>query len=713
MVTNQEFDKFMAEMPDDIRIELVKATELIDEKIDKTNKVLFKAFNSAAATQQPDLSARYKEALTQFCIQSISKADAVRELNERVDLASIEKMSENTGKIRKLNLDGLPNFNFVNLCGVFLNSPSYYKEAIFQSGVAAISALTLKMPYAVTRDIFRNEYDDPIYTNINTLFLAPAGSSKSVVFKAINKFVIKHMTQDIYMATSPSPEALRKSLATEYIEYKPNKKEGGIDELRINYNDGREVNKGWRVMWDEEVSLYWEQYKKGYMSGSVPLLCGLYSCVYAPKSNIGEKEGQMSEYRCDDPFLSLHFMTIPTSLRLFDYYMAVSSGYFPRFMLMMSDYNANLPETSGNFGKKYDNIDLLAKPEKEIPTDKNRARNRKAIDNASYIIKSMFDPIKYKNPTTGEVEKVKVTISEEAYEIIIDWEIEMRKQCRNNPHLITMRGRHMENAYKLAILLTIGNLPYYFLSRGTPLEKQFAINGEFGDIPDMDAWMETLSRFGHLSADAYRIKQITVAPETMKFALKLFDEIYLPHGLRAVDKLLSTYEEQDAEKVLEIFEKAPKITKAELLGREAGVVAGYIKMYEKESNNNSVLVELGKKHSHAMIEMVEHFSDDCDLSIISHTELWDRSRRHWERTEKILQTLVKTNSIIPCLDKVGKSTKPAQFYVYVHGNRNEVVMPQNNYIDYKFDGKYNAGVVFEKISVFEKIISQIPSTLTI
>ena len=608
----------------------------------------------------------------------------------------------------KLDLIGLPNFNFACLWQHLLSSPSYYPEAIFQNVVSALSALCLKVPYAITRDIHGKDFEDPLFTNMYTMCLLRTGGSKGLSYKPIYRNVVHTKGEDVFLPTSPSPELVRKLIATEMIERKVKKakkskkgkdeeepeeaQESGLVEIRIDFRKDLKYP-GWRCLWDEEAGAYWASFKKNYMFGSEPMLCGYYSHTASGKGNIGKEQGETCEYICDDPFLAVNFLTVPENMRKLGYE-CITNGLIPRFIVMLGEYFVPLPAVSGNDIDLDKELDMFENIGKVTPEDIKVRYTRKALENASLIIASLFNPAKY-----GD-EKLQVEIHEDAFTDIIDWEINMKRSTRNNPHITNMRSRHMENAYKLAILLTIGNLPYYITCQGTPVADDIPLNRRFEDIKDIDAYIEKLAAFDVKRVFPYKISRLVVPPDIMRFALKMFDSIYLPHALKAVDKMLTNYEDADAEKVLELFDNAPLIPKSDLLLLRDGIVAGYMRTYEDKPPKGVAIDKVNvyaEEQADKMLEIITALADDCEIAFMRKNELGDKARRHRAKTEGIVDTFIQYNVIIPLHARLGKSCKPTHAFIYIKGRKNDLKMPEKNFMDYTGNGKFYAGVQFTRV----------------
>jgi hypothetical protein len=274
---------------------------------------------------------------------------------------------------------------------------------------------------------------------------------------------------------------LQKDTATELIERKPRRKskkqrkeeeqtgnftpEGGIEETRISYKDDVKFA-GWRVMWNEEAGSYWEAFKKPFMLGTVPLLCGRYSNNASPKGNIGKEQGETYEYICDDPFLALNFLTVPENMKKLGHE-CIDNGFIPRFVTAMGEYSIPLPPTSGDeidLDKKLDMLETNI--ETATPEDIKDIVTRKALNNASMILALLFNPAKYENG------KLQVEFHKDAFRDIIDWEINMRKATSKNIHLINMRSRHMEMLINLLSSLQSATFPIILPIKVLLLQKK-------------------------------------------------------------------------------------------------------------------------------------------------------------------------------------------------------------------------------------------------
>jgi hypothetical protein len=186
----------------------------------------------------------------------------------------------------------------------------------------------------------------------------------------------------------------------------------------------------------------------------------------------------------------------------------------------------------------------------------------------------------------------------------------------------------------------------------------------------------------------------------MRFVLKLFDSIYFPHSLKAVEKLLVSYEDPDTEKVLEGFDKASLIAKDDLLKKRKGIVEGYLKTYGGKPPKGvdiEHVKDFAKEQTDKIMEIIEGLPEGFEIVYMTQTDVYKKSRRSYSKTEAIIKTLIKCNSLIPVYTRLGTSKKPTTFYVHLRGHKNDLVMPEQNFMNYTGNGTYYAGVVFERV----------------
>jgi hypothetical protein len=503
MVTNEEVNEFYCGVPQNIKIELREYAKALEMTDDKMVLAYYKAFNLPSVVGLMPLDKRYEEAFNQ--LRSQIEIDCYNgyksnELDDLIDVAGIEEKAANgDSQLRKLDLSGLPNFNYVGIWGSYLSSPTYYQEALFQNSVQSICSLSLKTPYAFTKDIYGNFFEEPLYTNLYSICFMPPGISKTLTFRAAHQNIVlaRNGSKEIFTPVAPSPEALKKELATalrkRYLKKKSKKErdanpddptEEMVEEVIPYEKEGMIF--GHRCMWDEEMGGYFEGFKKPYMAGSAPTICSLYSNMFPGKGNVGKDQGETYEYQSDDPYLSINAFTVPISMWNHLSYDFVVNGFIPRFLIFYAKYLLPLPPLSGKITDLDEEIDMLIEVEQDATKKESMKTFKKAVENASHIIMELCKPDKYGG-------KFQVEIHPEAYREIIDWEIRMKQMTRNNPHVTDMRGRNFENAYKLAILLTLGNLPYLFIHRGKPIDDSIVVNQSFEDVKDMDAFMDTMA----------------------------------------------------------------------------------------------------------------------------------------------------------------------------------------------------------------------------
>jgi hypothetical protein len=110
----------------------------------------------------------------------------------------------------------------------------------------------------------------------------------------------------------------------------------------------------------------------------------------------------------------------------------------------------------------------------------------------------------------------------------------------------------------------------------------------------------------------------------MRFVLKLFDTVYLPHSLKAVDKMLTNYEDADAEKVLELFDNAPLISKEYLLQLREGIINGYLDIYGSKPPKGvdiTAVRAFAEEQTDKMIKTIEALPDECEIAFMPTTGL--------------------------------------------------------------------------------------------
>ncbi len=285
----------------------------------------------------------------------------------------------------------------------------------------------------------------------------------------------------------------------------------------------------WKNMWDDEIGGFFSGTNKQFMLGMVELLCKLYSCMSVSKGNAGGSSNDTKVYNVRDPFFSINGATVSDDLAKVLSVSMIVRGLLPRFMILNPDYKLEIPdETEEDDNDIVENIFDVVENSSSIIASKRNNEKREALVKAGKIIDTLL----------GD-DKIEVNFAPKTFTLIKNWEIRSQNHYQDNLFIMKMRSRFMENAYKLAMLLEIGNIPYYIVSNpNKDFTGELRIDETFKDV-DLDDYIDKLLNFDMELIKGVRIKQLIVTPSTMKFALKMFDRMYLPHALKVAESLLS------------------------------------------------------------------------------------------------------------------------------------------------------------------------------
>ncbi len=317
----------------------------------------------------------------------------------------------------------------------------------------------------------------------------------------------------------------------------------------------------WKNMWDDEIGGFFTGTNKQFMLGMVELLCKLYSCMSVSKSNAGGSSNNTKIYNVKDSFFSINGATVSDDLAKVLSVSMIVRGLLPRFMILNPDYKLEMPDET----EEHDDIENVfdaVNNSKSITISERNAEKREALVKAGNIIDALLDN-----------DKLKIDFTPNAFTIIKNWEIRSQKHYQDNLFIMKMRSRFMENAYKLAILIEVGNIPYYVVENvGEGFSGELKIEGDYTDVENIEDYIDKLLDFDmELLKDA-KIKQLIVTPSTMKFALKMFDRMYLPHSLKVAESLLAGSDngggdnnKGDIAQIKSIMKEQPIMTKKDLL----------------------------------------------------------------------------------------------------------------------------------------------------
>ncbi|MCC4766412.1 hypothetical protein FXW07_07230 [Methanosarcina sp. DH1] len=627
---------------------------------------------------------------------------------EKSSEESNEEIQENRKIKIKLDVQGLPKFNYINLWLNRLNSPYLYKEAVFQNAIATIASVTLKQTQEITYDIFGSPFPSPLYNNVFLLGLMPPGSSKTTIMRECQKTVANVLGgAHTFTACAPTPETLQKSLCEEQIDIRPDPKTNEMKTTHITHPPSElGIPHCWKSTWDEEYGGFFAKLNKNYMAGSEQMLCSLFSCVFPPKQNTGDKPGVTTEFRCGDVFLTINAFTTPNAMNHLDS-ADLDSGFLMRFLYTYVDYPIPLPPKSDVSDSDDGDLDIFA----NINSRENQAvvlgMKEKAMYNATEIIRALFDPRKYNGV------KVDIIFHEESLKIAKNWELNMRETYSDNPFMQLVRGRHFENLYKIAALITIGNLPYQIVKSQHSIKNNSLQLGDEIEIAERfedtkDDLFEMFANFKTSLLHDVAIEKIVVPPDMMKYACKLFDTIYLPSAIRSMELLRGENVDKDMEKLYESIENTSQnIAKAELLEKKVDIARAYeTHWFEEFGSEKPEEVEHARRCTLAFMKDLLHtldlLPDDADIKFITQTQIYNTTRRGEHKMKPLIATLIRYRVIIPMYIRVNGSPRASMCFLHVKTNRTQFKLPEKNYVGYTGTGIYHSGVILKKIKPIER-----------
>jgi hypothetical protein len=146
----------------------------------------------------------------------------------------------------------------------------------------------------------------------------------------------------------------------------------------------------------------------------------------------------------------------------------------------------------------------------------------------------------------GEIE-VKILLSEEFMKLLNEWAEQRENKFRkeHNDAMGSFFARFQINVVKIAILIELGNLPYY-ISRyiemhNNSLPEEIIINAskmmEESKTRENDFSMIDLKSFSYSDEIKwFKLEKMNVSIESLLFAIKLYDELFIPYTYEIVTK---------------------------------------------------------------------------------------------------------------------------------------------------------------------------------
>lgn len=420
-------------------------------------------------------------------------------------------------------------------------------------------------------------------------------------------------------------------------------KKAGENKAKEQPADIAKYPKSWKVMWDDEIGGFFAGTQKQFMLGMIELICKLYSCMSVSKGNAGGNSGNATVYNVRDPCFSINGATVSDDLVTVLSVSMIVRGLLPRFLILNPDYKIELPkDKEEDEDDKIDNIFDDVENSATVAANKRDQEKREALVKAGQIIDTILG-----------IDQIEINFHKKTFDIIKNWEIRALRHYQDEPFILKMRSRCMENAYKLAMLIEIGNIPYYIVENmAEGFVGELRIDNTYTDVENLDEFIDKLRAFKLEMLKGVKIKTLIVTPATMKFVLKMFDRMYLPHGLKVAESLI--------------------------VGSDNG--GG-----DNNKGDVAAIKSIMKEHT-----------------TMSRKELLTA----FGGTIKHLDTAIETLRECCLIDSEGNDDKgrPTKNTVYHYYKKVEnLTLPERNYAEY-CGTSYQAGIILERILPFEEMV---------
>lgn len=634
---------------------------------------------------------------------------------EVVEVEKVVEVDSNDHQHQKLNricVSGLPKYNFAYMYMIAKNMKSIKPEFNYQNAVCGLSSLILGNVRAKTQNAFGEYFSKPLTVNSYSLIFGGSADGKTESHDGMRDIIIDVMGHRIF-ADNTSPEQLAKDLSDIIIKTYAEKStddETGVTTERLVERQvimpESDYPRGHKVLWNSEFGTYLELLSKPYMAGTKQAMCDYYSRTSTPKKNAGDKQGDSIRYIIEDSCFGINGCTTPISLKslAFD---DIGSGFVPRFDIIYNDVKI-----------KYDSIELGYDPQTEITAENLFARLDE--QKAAAKIETTYDIPIAAVQKAAEIVKILLRnqsiiaeFDDECFEIITRYERKMRKHFADDPFVSLYRSRDMENIYKQCISLEVGNLPWYIVNqKDLVCDGTYSISKEYDDITDIPDMFTKILDFDISKLENVRISRLAISRQTVLFVLKMYDRIYFPskalicNKLRAdidekspISKTIKRLENSDViskgvasaacEKLIDAY-TAIRVKHDQRSVAETKIVNTHIKSkFTAEQYNR--LAEDVQAHAERLREALKDMSNDVIITQTTTTDIMRSARLTPDELKRALSALSASGNVL-----VYPISTQSVGVIYIPFGKH-VILPQVNYENYKYDGKYLSGVILQRV----------------
>jgi len=437
-------------------------------------------------------------------------SDNENEVNILESVDDIEIPEENN--IPPINFDGLPEYNFnKQFVNYVSNLSDTYPEYSFTNGLSSLATIT-------RRRIYFKFNGRKHYPNLVILNLGISGYARKSVPKSIFEYIIKTAGIEVFLPEDITPEALIETMADSGDEVengefdvptvKPIKMPRYIEPIVRP-----KIPPAQKAIWKDEAGQLYAQMNKPHMQSMKELLCVLYDC---PPNYIKEKVSAEAPFILTNPCLNMNLATTPTSFFNNTTQSDINTGFLARHNIVNPSYTKVRKPLTQDGEKDEKILDALVK----------------TMDNFDHIL--------------GDNE-LKIVLSSEFMNLLDEWAEQRENKFRkeHNDAMGSFFARFQINVVKIAILIELGNLPYY-ISRyvemhNNILSDEITINAskmmEESRARENDFSMNDLQSFSYSDEiKRFKLEKMDVSIESLLYAIKLYDELFIQYTYEIVTK---------------------------------------------------------------------------------------------------------------------------------------------------------------------------------
>lgn len=418
------------------------------------------------------------------------------------------------------------------------------------------------------------------FTNVWTLNLGQSGYARKGIMWFYQD-LLREAIGDTFLPHDTTPEGLIDIIA-DLIETTSYDKEAGGHVKKVEFDSSEhpdKIRKAVCSLWKDEAGQFYADLNKPHKQALKELLCTLFDCTTHYEKKLSGKY-----FTIRDTFYGMNLATTPAAFKEHCIGRDVHTGFIARHNIV-----------SPNYKKKRKGI--TENKEEDIVIENGFVEMIKAIDK---LIPN---------------ECLRVRIGQKNIDILEEWAARGEEffRDRNDDMMGSFFARFQISVLKIAILLELGNLPYYLTDYLLHKEDSGTINSDTVEINIGELKKETpvdnyvIGRLlqNHPVIKNYEISSISISTSTLLYVIDLFNKMYIPYTHKLCEDLIVS---------------------------------------KKFSNVRDVEMILKEK------------------SLIDRKSLLKKSKMHTDEMDKVLDTLFTSETAIEY--RVKGKTKPTTWYIY-------------------------------------------------